>query len=95
MHLIKLPAGARADLSGWDPHGMRASLSGHMDLSGLPAGEPIGQPGDYLRQPDFSAGAWRTSAVTLGGIEALTAELRRQLLARNRARRPPPARPRR
>jgi alkylation response protein AidB-like acyl-CoA dehydrogenase len=85
MRVLKLPAGERADLSGWDPHGMRASLSGHMDLAGLQAGEPIGQQGDYLRQPDFSAGAWRTSAVTLGGIEALTGELRSQLVARDRA----------
>ena len=85
MVMIALPPGARADLSAWDPHGMRASLSGRMDLTGLPAGTPLGQPGDYLRQPDFSAGAWRTSAVTLGGIEALTAELRAQLLARGRA----------
>ena len=85
MRVLKLPAGERADLTAWDPHGMRASLSGHMDLAGLPAGEPIGRPGDYLRQPDFSAGAWRTSAVTLGGIEALTAELRSQLVARDRA----------
>ncbi len=84
MHVIALPPGTRADLSGWDAHGMRASLSGAMDLTGLPAGERLGQPGDYLAQPDFSAGAWRTSAVTLGGIEALVAELRAQLMARDR-----------
>ncbi len=84
LHVVALPPGTRADLSGWDAHGMRASLSGAMDLTGLTAGPPLGQPGDYLRQPDFSAGAWRTSAVTLGGIEALVAELRAQLLARHR-----------
>lgn len=31
----------------------------------------LGQPGDYLRQLDCAAGAWRTSAITLGGLEAL------------------------
>ena len=31
----------------------------------------LGEPGDYLREPDFSAGAWRGSAVALGGLIAL------------------------
>ena len=44
----------------------------------------IGAAGDYLCQPDFSAGAWRTSAVTLGGMEALVAEMRGQLVKRER-----------
>ena len=44
----------------------------------------VGGDGDYLRQPDFSAGAWRTSAVTLGGLEALVAYACAQLVARGR-----------
>jgi alkylation response protein AidB-like acyl-CoA dehydrogenase len=84
MRVIALTPGTRADLSQWDTHGMRASASGAMDLTGLPAGPPIGAPGDYLRQPDFSAGAWRGSAVTLGGMEALTAALRATLSDRHR-----------
>ena len=28
-------------------------------------------PGDYLREPDFSAGAWRGSAVASGGLRSL------------------------
>jgi hypothetical protein len=82
LHVIELAPGTRADLSAWDAHGMRASASGAMNLTGLRAGLPIGGPGDYLRQPDFSAGAWRTSAVTLGGMEALTAALRDTLAQR-------------
>ena len=45
-------------------------------------------PGDYLRQPEFSAGAWRTSAVTLGGLEALCACVRGELAKRGRADNP-------
>ena len=85
MLMIAVPPGARADMSGWDTHGMRASISGRMDLTGLPAGNSLGQPGDYLKQPDFSAGAWRTSAVTLGGLEALAWAFREHLSARGRA----------
>jgi alkylation response protein AidB-like acyl-CoA dehydrogenase len=84
MLVIELSPGTRADLSHWDAHGMRASASGAMDLTGLPAGQPIGAPGDYLRQPDFSAGAWRASAVTLGGMEALASAMRGSLADRGR-----------
>lgn len=86
MLLVALPAGEdRADLAGWDVHGMRAACSGRMTLDGLPPTALVGAPGDYLREPDFSAGAWRTSAVTLGGVEALAGELRAQLVRRGRA----------
>jgi alkylation response protein AidB-like acyl-CoA dehydrogenase len=75
---------AAVDVSRWDAHGMRASVSGSVDLTGLPAGTPVGQAGDYVRQPDFSAGAWRGSAVSLGGLEALVGEFRAQLVGRGR-----------
>ena len=64
--------------------GMRAAATGEMRFDGV-AGLPFGAPGDYLREPDFSTGAWRTSAVTLGGLQALVAEAIRQLVARGRA----------
>ncbi|GCE88947.1 acyl-CoA dehydrogenase [Komagataeibacter diospyri] len=67
--------------------GMRGAGTGQCDFTGmtvLPAGL-VGQAGDYLRQPEFSAGAWRGMAVALGGIERLTALLRSQLAARDRA----------
>jgi alkylation response protein AidB-like acyl-CoA dehydrogenase len=63
--------------------GVHGAVTAGMDLSGC-AAEPIGRPGDYLRQPEFSAGAWRTSAVTLGGIEALSRCVRQTLVARGR-----------
>ncbi len=64
--------------------GMRAATTGQVGYRQSP-GIVFGQPGDYLREPDFSCGAWRTSAVTLGGIEALSEQLRSQLVARGRA----------
>jgi alkylation response protein AidB-like acyl-CoA dehydrogenase len=53
--------------------GMRAAVTGAVDFSGceISAGAVLGEPGDYLREPDFSAGAWRGSAVALGGLIAL------------------------
>lgn len=53
--------------------GMRAAVTGTVDFTGceVPADCVLGQPGDYLREPDFSAGAWRGSAVALGGLIAL------------------------
>jgi alkylation response protein AidB-like acyl-CoA dehydrogenase len=67
-------------------HGMRATSAGWIDLDGYvpdPAGW-IGEPHDYLRQPDFSAGAWRTLAVLAGGLDFLVAEMCRQLRRRGR-----------
>lgn len=71
MVVPALPLGARADLSAWKAHGMRASASGAVDFTGLAvaADEILGAPGDYHRQPWFSAGAWRFAAVQQGGIE--------------------------
>jgi alkylation response protein AidB-like acyl-CoA dehydrogenase len=52
---------------------MRAAVTGAVDFTGCEtsADSILGQPGDYLREPDFSAGAWRGSAVALGGLIAL------------------------
>jgi alkylation response protein AidB-like acyl-CoA dehydrogenase len=86
MLLVALTPDERVDLSGWNTHGMRATASGRMVFNGMqlrPAAQ-LGQPGDYLRQPNFSAGAWRTSAVTLGGLEALVTEMRHHLVSRGR-----------
>ncbi len=71
MLLPRLAPGIRADLSGWTAQGMRASATGAVDFTGLPAGEPIGAPGDYLAEPDFSGGAWRCLAVQAGGMAEL------------------------
>jgi alkylation response protein AidB-like acyl-CoA dehydrogenase len=78
--LIVVPADEadRADLSGWRVRGMRATVSGRYDLTGLaaPALAQLGSPGDYDREPRFTAGAWRFTAVQLGGIEGLVLAMR-------------------
>ncbi|MCE2578261.1 acyl-CoA dehydrogenase family protein [Komagataeibacter sp. FNDCR1] len=70
--------------------GMRGAGTGRCDFSAtrLPPDAMIGQEGDYLRQPEFSAGAWRGMAVALGGIARLTSLLRLQLVERGRAESP-------
>lgn len=61
-------------------HGMRSTSTMAMMLDcAVPAERGFGEPGDYLREPDFSVGAWRTSAVTVGGLQALADETIRQL----------------
>lgn len=64
--------------------GMRAAVNGVVRFDGalLPPDALIGQPGDYLREPHLSCGAWRTTAVTLGGLDALVDATRRQLVRR-------------
>jgi alkylation response protein AidB-like acyl-CoA dehydrogenase len=78
--LVVVPADdpARTDASRWRVRGMRASVSGRYDLTDLPVSTDmlLGAPGDYDREPRFTAGAWRFCAVQLGGIEALLAETR-------------------
>ncbi len=66
--------------------GMRAAKTGSVDLTGI-AGDNevcIGLVGDYLREPAFSTGAWRSSAVALGGLAILVETTRGELLARGR-----------
>jgi hypothetical protein len=52
---------------------MRGAVTGAVDFSGcsIAADCVLGTPGDYLREPDFSAGAWRGSAVASGGLRSL------------------------
>ncbi|MBV9117270.1 MAG: acyl-CoA/acyl-ACP dehydrogenase [Acetobacteraceae bacterium] len=66
--------------------GMRGARTGEVRLDGVAALPEalIGGPGDYMRQPEISLGAWRTLAVLLGGIDALVDALRHDLLGRRR-----------
>ena len=61
------------DGSSWQPMGMQASDSFRIRFNDAlaPASSLLGAPGDYLRQPLFSGGAIRASAVHLGGAQAL------------------------
>lgn len=74
------------DLSNWRPLGMRASLTGAADFSGLSVApeDIVGKPGDYYRAPLFAGGAWRVLAVQLGALERLLALYRTQIAERGR-----------
>jgi alkylation response protein AidB-like acyl-CoA dehydrogenase len=86
MLLVRLKPGERAGAMPGRLQGMRATQAGWIDFELYrPHDEDwIGQPGDYMREPEFSAGAWRTLSVLVGGIEDLSATLRTQLRARGR-----------
>ncbi len=86
LYLLDLELGERADTTSWIPTGMRATASGTIDLTGISVGkkEQIGVTGDFMRQPFFSAGAWRFCAAQLGAMERLTALYGDQLRARGR-----------
>ena len=86
MLVVPLVSGTGADLSPWQAHGMRASATGTLDFDGVQvAAEAIlGSPDDYFRQPEFSAGAWRFTAVQLGGIEAVFDAWRTHLVEHGR-----------
>ncbi len=61
-----------------DLHGMRGAGTARVDLTGVSAIR-IGRPGDYMRQPEISLGAWRTLAVLSGGAASLVDALRSAL----------------
>jgi alkylation response protein AidB-like acyl-CoA dehydrogenase len=85
-HLAEVPVTDR----GVKLSGMRAAKTGSIDLNGVGLHEDalIGAAGDYLREPTFSTGAWRSSAVAAGGLAALIDITRDQLRARGRADNP-------
>ena len=64
---------AAPDSSFWQPLGMRATASVHMDFSGIEIGaeDLLGQPGDYYTQPAFGGGGIRFMAVQMGGAAAV------------------------
>jgi hypothetical protein len=70
--------------------GMRAAVTGMVDFTGvtLDRDAVLGRPGDYLREPDFSCGAWRGSAIAQGGLTALLEGAVEELRARGRLENP-------
>lgn len=81
LHGVEQVAPLAASLAG-----VRGAATGQVSFAGvtLPPGAMVGGPGDYLREPDFSAGAWRSSAVAAGALAGLVDEMRGQLVARGR-----------
>ena len=90
MLAVELPPGRPTDNATWPMQGMRAACNGRVSLDGIAASRDavIGEAGAYLRQPEFSAGAWRGMAVAFGGMEALVGTMREMLVARGRAEDP-------
>lgn len=70
----------------FDLHGVRSAATASIRLDGVEIGadQMIGGPGDYMRQPEISLGAWRPLAVMLGGFDALVDVLRKDLRRRGR-----------
>lgn len=70
--------------------GMKESGTGAYDFTGLHTASTdiLGGPGDYLRQPEFCAGAWRAAAVALGGMDHLLDLFREELVTRKRVDNP-------
>jgi alkylation response protein AidB-like acyl-CoA dehydrogenase len=86
MCLLHLTMDEKIDLSGWNAQGMRSTSTGAIELSGkaLSSENMIGVAGDFMRQPYFSAGAWRFCAAHVGAIERLVDLFRDHLVARSR-----------
>jgi hypothetical protein len=79
--LVELQPGQGIAAPPFDLLGMRATVTAPVDFSGIdvPPSAIIGEPGDYMRQPEISLGAWRALAVILGGLDALIDTLARAL----------------
>ncbi len=86
MLVVALEPGARVLPSPIKLGGMRAAITGSVDFSGMVVRPEalLGADGDYLREPVFSAGAWRGSAAALGGLAALVELHRDDLRGRRR-----------
>jgi alkylation response protein AidB-like acyl-CoA dehydrogenase len=65
--------GRPVDRSWWRPLGMRASGSHVVDFAGIPVSPAslLGEPNDYVKEPWFTAGVVRFSAVHVGGMHAV------------------------
>jgi alkylation response protein AidB-like acyl-CoA dehydrogenase len=73
MLVVTLNAGERLCPLETPLQGMRGAVTGAVEFSkcSVATDSVLGAPGDYLKEPDFSAGAWRGSAVALGGLRSL------------------------
>lgn len=88
--LLSLPRSHPVDLTGWQAQGMRSTATGSVDFSGIALASDtlVGAPGDFMRQPYFSGGAWRFCAAQLGAMERLVDLFRDHLVARKRGQDP-------
>ena len=68
--------------------GMRMAANGIISLDGARVLFWLGAAGDYLREPDFSCGAWRGSAAASGALDALVREVAAHLQRKTQAEAP-------
>lgn len=87
MLVVPVPPQTRALPSKIKLAGMRAATTGRVDFQNIKVSQEdfLGAEGDYLREPVFSAGAWRSAAAALGGLAALVKLHRHEILQRQRA----------
>jgi alkylation response protein AidB-like acyl-CoA dehydrogenase len=90
MCLLELEPGYAHDTSGWQAQGMRATATGMVNFTGrcITGRERIGAPGDFMRQPHFSGGAWRFCAAHVGATERLVDLFRDHLVSAGRGEDP-------
>jgi alkylation response protein AidB-like acyl-CoA dehydrogenase len=86
MLILPMGRGERATLLPGQMQGMRSAVTCTVDFTDVSRAREtiLGHPGDYMREPDFSCGAWRGSAVALGGLCALLDAAIAELNARHR-----------
>jgi hypothetical protein len=86
MLIVRLNIGESVTPLSQPLQGMRAATTGAVDFTGcvVPEEALLGDSGDYLREPAFSTGAWRGSAVACGALIALVDHAVRQLRERKR-----------
>jgi len=70
LALVEANDPARCRPECWDMLGMRATVSGEFDVTGLRPSW-IGAPGAYHAEPTFVGGVWRIAALQLGGTMGL------------------------
>ena len=84
--LLDLPPGDARIIGKPDLVGMRGAGTSAIDLTGIVVHDDdlIGAPGDYMRQPEISLGAWRALPGLLGGLLAVTDLVATELRRKNR-----------
>ncbi len=83
LALVDVSDPARHRPGAWQMAGMRATVSGEVDLDGLDP-DWVGAPGDYHAEPHFVGGVWRIAALQLGGTFGLLGAARDWLADRGR-----------
>ncbi len=88
LALVEVGDSDRHSPGTWRMAGMRATVSGDVDLTGL-APRWIGGPGDYFTEPYFVGGVWRIAALQLGGTLGLLRTAADELARIDRLSAPP------